>query len=86
MKSSIRQRLEQLADRLAELDALLGTEEAARDMESFRRLNKERAEIADVAALFEGYRQAEGDLATAQAMEDAVMQARELSVVGQVQA
>ena len=70
MKSSIRQRLEQLADRLAELDALLGTEEAARDMESFRRLNKERAEIADVAALFEGYRQAEGDLATAQAMED----------------
>ncbi len=70
MKQSIRQRLEQLADRLAELDALLGTEEAARDMDGFRRLNRERAEIADIAALFEGYRSAEGDLATAVAMED----------------
>ena len=30
MKPSIRQRLEQLADRLAELDALLGSEDATR--------------------------------------------------------
>jgi peptide chain release factor 1 len=69
MKQSIRQRLEQLADRLAELDALLGTEEAARDMDGFRRLSRERADIADIAALFESYRRAEGDLAAATAME-----------------
>ena len=69
MKQSIRQRLEQLADRLAELDALLGTEDAARDMEVFRRLSRERADIADIAALFESYRRAEGDLAAAAAME-----------------
>jgi peptide chain release factor 1 len=69
MKQSIRQRLEQLADRLAELDALLGAEEATRDMEAFLRLNKERAEIADVVALFEAYRKAEGDLGAAAAME-----------------
>ncbi|GAB1394223.1 peptide chain release factor 1 [Rhodocyclaceae bacterium] len=69
MKSSIRQRLEQLADRLAEVDALLGTEEAARDMEAFRRMNKERADIAEVVDLFAAYRQAENDLATANAME-----------------
>ncbi len=69
MKSCIRQRLEQLADRLAELDALLGQEEATRDMEAFRRLNRERADIAAVVDLFAAYRQAESDLATAAAME-----------------
>ena len=70
MKQSIRQRLELLADRLAELDARLGAEEATRDMESFRRLNKERAEIVEVVGLFAAYRGAEADLAAAQAMED----------------
>jgi len=69
MKASIRQRLEQLADRLAELDALLGSEEAARDMENFRKLTRERAEIAEVGALFDAWRQAEADLAVAAAME-----------------
>jgi len=69
MKSSIRQRLEQLADRLAEVDALLGTQEAARDMDAFRRMNKERSDIAEVVDLFAAYRQAENDLATANAME-----------------
>jgi peptide chain release factor 1 len=69
MKSSIRQRLEQLADRLAEVDALLGTQEAARDMEAFRRMNKERSDIAEVVDLFAAYRQSENDLATANAME-----------------
>lgn len=76
MKSSIRQRLEQLADRLVELDALLGQEAATRDMEAFRRLNRERADIATVVDLFAAYRQAESDLATAVAMEgDADMRA-----------
>jgi peptide chain release factor 1 len=69
LKSSIRFRLEQLADRLAELDALLGAEAATRDMESFRRLNRERAEIAEVVELFAAYRKAEADLAAAAAME-----------------
>ncbi|MEW6164050.1 MAG: peptide chain release factor 1 [Pseudomonadota bacterium] len=69
MKPSIRQRLERLADRLAELDALMGAEEAARDMEAFRRLNRERAEIAEVVVLFDAYRRAEADLSAAAAME-----------------
>jgi peptide chain release factor 1 len=69
MKTSIRHRLEQLADRLAELDALLGAEAATRDKESFRRLSQERAEIATVVDLFAAYRQAEADLAAAAAME-----------------
>jgi peptide chain release factor 1 len=70
MKSSIRQRLEQLADRLAELDALLGQEEATHDMDAFRRLNRERADIAEVADLFAAYRQAESDLGAARMMEN----------------
>jgi len=69
MKASLRQRLEQLADRLAELDALLGREEAARDMETFRRLSRERAEIVEVVALFDAWRQAGADLSAATAME-----------------
>ena len=69
MKPRIRQRLEQLADRLDELDARLGSEEGSRDMEQFRRLGKERAEIAAVVELFAAYRRAEGDLAEAAAME-----------------
>ena len=69
MKSSIRQRLERLADRLAELDALLGLEEATRDMEAFLRLSKERAEIVAVVGLFGAYRRAEADLAEAGALE-----------------
>jgi peptide chain release factor 1 len=69
MKPSIRQRLELLADRLAELDALLGAEDATRDMDAFLRLNKERAGIADAVELFAAWRKAEGDLAAAAAME-----------------
>ena len=69
MKPRIRQRLEQLADRLDELDALLGSEEGSRDMDQFRRLNKERADIAEVVELFAAYRRAEADLAEAAKME-----------------
>ncbi len=69
MKPSIRQRLERLADRLAELDALLGSEAATRDMEGFRKLTRERAEIVDIVALFAAWCQAEADLAAAAAME-----------------
>ena len=69
MKPRIRQRLEQLAERLEELDALLGSEEASRDMDQFRRLNKERADIAEVVELFAAYRRAEADLAEAAKME-----------------
>jgi peptide chain release factor 1 len=69
LKSSIRHRLEQLAERQAELDALLGEESAAHDREAFRRLTKERADIAEVVALFAAYGRAEADLSTANAME-----------------
>ena len=47
MKKSIYDKLEQLAERLMELDGLLGSENATRDMDSYRKLTRERrSEIA----------------------------------------
>ena len=76
MKQSIRDKLEQLAGRLTELDRLLGEEGAARDMDSYRRLTREHAEIGSVAALYAEYRKAEDALRDAQEMlADAEMKA-----------
>jgi peptide chain release factor 1 len=68
MKTSIRDKLEFLARRLAELDAILAGETATQDMEAYRRLTREHAEIAPVAALYADYRKAEAGVASAQAM------------------
>ncbi|MFN3984741.1 MAG: peptide chain release factor 1 [Rhodocyclaceae bacterium] len=65
MKPSIRQKLEHLSARLAELDREFASEEIARDMEAFRRLGRERAEIEPVVALYAAYRDAEGNRASA---------------------
>ncbi|SRR6266581_1482712 len=66
MKPTIREKLERLTQRREEIDRLLGAEAATRDLDSFRRLSREHAEIGPVVALFADYRRAEGDLATAQ--------------------
>ncbi|MBV2263137.1 MAG: peptide chain release factor 1 [Thauera sp.] len=65
MKQSIRDKLEHLANRLEELDRTLASEEGARDMNAFRELSRERAEIEPVVALYREHRQAEADCATA---------------------
>ncbi|MDR0717802.1 MAG: peptide chain release factor 1 [Azoarcus sp.] len=65
MKQNIRDKLDRLANRLDELDRELGGEGAARDLERFRELSRERAEIEPVAALYRELRQAEDDCATA---------------------
>jgi len=61
MKPSILEKLERLGERLEEIDALLGSEHAARDMDGFRKLTRERAEIQPVVELFQGYRAAMAD-------------------------
>jgi len=68
MKNSIRDKLERLTDRLAEIDALLGAEGATRDMDAYRRLSREHAEIGAVVELYAAYRKAEGELAAAREM------------------
>jgi len=65
MKPSIRGKLEQLGARLAEVDGLLAEETAARDMDRFRKLSRERAEVEPVVAIYRQFQQAENDLAEA---------------------
>jgi peptide chain release factor 1 len=74
VKPSLRLKLDQLAARLAELDHLLAAPETMADMDRYRTLSKEHAEIAPVVARLAEYRSAEGDLAAADDMaRDAAM-------------
>jgi peptide chain release factor 1 len=65
MKKSIYDKLEHLAERLAEIDGLLGGEHAARDMDSYRKLTRERSDILPVVELFHAYRVAGADFSSA---------------------
>jgi peptide chain release factor 1 len=70
MKPSIAHKLANLADRLEEVNQLLASEEATRDMDTFRKLSREHAELTPVVALYHTYLQTEADLATARDMLD----------------
>ena len=65
MKKSIYEKLEHLAERLAEIDGLLGGEHAARDMDGYRKLTRERSDIEPVVELFQAYRRAGADFSSA---------------------
>ena len=65
MKPSIGSKLAQLTARLEELNALLSSEDATRDMDSFRRLTKEHAEITPIVELYQTYLQSERDVESA---------------------
>src|SRR5690606_35915421 len=68
MKSSMRNRLEQLAHRLIEVDALMAEPEIANDMDRYRKISRERAELEPVVAVFNAFVATEGDIAAAQEM------------------
>ncbi|NMG28753.1 peptide chain release factor 1 [Aromatoleum evansii] len=68
MKQSIREKLDFLSSRLAELDREFASEDAARDMDAFRALGRERAEIEPVVALYEAWRKTESEAASAREM------------------
>ncbi|MCF8184611.1 MAG: PCRF domain-containing protein, partial [Polynucleobacter sp.] len=61
-------KLERLSERLDEIDGLLGGEHAARDMDSYRKLTRERAEILPIVELFLAYRSASADFSGAAEM------------------
>ena len=65
MKKSILDKLERLSERLAEIDGLLGGEHAARDMDGYRKLTRERSDIVPVVELFQAYRRAGADFSSA---------------------
>ena len=65
MKSSIAAKLESLARRLEELNQLLSSEDATRDLDQFKRLSREHAEITPVVERYREYKSVEADLAAA---------------------
>ena len=68
MKQSIRDKLENLVGRLDELDRILASGEATRDMDQYRKMTREHAELGPVVALYQQWQQTEADLASAQEM------------------
>jgi peptide chain release factor 1 len=68
MKPSMRTKLAQLERRLAEIDEQLAREDSTRDMQRFRALSRERAEIEPVVVRFQDYNRAAVDLESAQEM------------------
>ena len=65
MKQSIRDKLENLVARLDELDRILASGESTRDMDLYRKLSREHAELGPVVALYQTWRQTESDLQSA---------------------
>ena len=68
MKQSIAVKLTQLTIRLEELNQLLSSEEATANLDNYRKLNREHAEIEPVVALYKAYTQGEEDIAAAEEM------------------
>ncbi|MBS4097630.1 MAG: peptide chain release factor 1 [Sulfuricella sp.] len=68
MKPSIQAKLDQLSERLVEINLLLSSETATANMDSYRKLTREHAEITPVVELYHAFRQAEQDVAGAQEM------------------
>jgi peptide chain release factor 1 len=68
MKPSIAAKLAQLSGRLEELNRLLSSETATADLDNYRRLTREHAEIAPVVALYQRHAQGEADIQAAQDM------------------
>ncbi len=61
-------KLDQLANRLVELDELLMSEGATANMDSYRKMTRERAELAPLVDVYQQYVDANGDIAAAQEM------------------
>ncbi len=68
MKSSIAHKLASLSERLVELDRLLMSETVTNDMNNYRKLTKEHADITPVVDLYKKYQQVEKDMAEANTM------------------
>ncbi len=61
-------KLATLSERLDELNRLLSSEDATADMDNFRKLSQEHAEITPIVEQFHAYEQSEADIAEAQKM------------------
>ncbi|GGI18814.1 peptide chain release factor 1 [Oxalicibacterium faecigallinarum] len=68
MKPSMLAKLDQLTERLAELDALLMQEDATSDINQYRKMTREHADLGPLVALYKDYVQADADILAAQEM------------------
>lgn len=68
MNKSIADRLTRLSVRLDELNQLLSSEKITADLDNYRKLTRERAEIVPVVELYQAYKQTELDIQTAKEM------------------
>jgi peptide chain release factor 1 len=68
VKPTVRAKLDSLVGRLNDLNGLLASENATRDMEQFRKLSREHAELSGLASLYERWLQAERDAQAAKEM------------------
>ena len=68
MKPSLFEKLQRLSERLEEVTHLLASENIADDMDNFRRLTKEHADITPIAETFHSYIQAQNDKTAAEEM------------------
>jgi peptide chain release factor 1 len=68
MKPSIAAKLAQLSGRLEEISRLLAAEDATANLDLYRKLAREHAEIGPVVELYQRYVSGEGDLKTAEEM------------------
>ena len=68
MKPSILEKLQQLSDRLEEVTHLLGSPDITDDMDNYRKLTREHAEITPVVETFNQYRLAQNDILEAEEM------------------
>ena len=69
MKPSLIAKLDQLSEHLVELTQRLSSSDATANMENYRRLTREHAEITPVVELYHCFQQAEQDLKTALEMQ-----------------
>ncbi|NIH15634.1 peptide chain release factor 1 [Serratia symbiotica] len=70
MKPSIVDKLEALQERYEEVQALLGDAGVIAEQDRFRALSREYAQLTDVSRCFLRWRHIQGDLATAEMMQD----------------
>ncbi|WP_175886542.1 peptide chain release factor 1 [Burkholderia sp. BCC0044] len=87
MKTSMQRKLDQLSTRLAELNDLLSRENVTADLDQYRKLTREHAELGPVVEQYALWRQARGDETAAQELladpsmrdfaEDEIRSARE---------
>jgi peptide chain release factor 1 len=68
VKSFLRQQLERYPVRLKELDFFLSQPDVVANMERFRALTREHAEVSEIAGLYERFRQREASLEQAREM------------------